>query len=186
MTVKDVVKISATFLGREKILEYLNGKTQDVDAITLSELDTLTRLTNLVVYELACTFLPMVKVEHVYLTDGKLYYSVLAQTPLEIVGVMDENMVKVDYIQKPQYLQTALDSALVEYTYFPSTYGLEDKLGYDETSISAVALGYGVTAEFCLTEKRFEESVMWHERYVESVNRLVKPKNARVKKRRFL
>ena len=46
-------------------------------------------------------------------------------------------------------------------------------------------LAYGVLAEFCLTEARFDEAVMWHERYVNAVNLLLKPKNTRIKGRTF-
>ena len=184
MTVKDVVKATATFLGRENIIEYLDGAT--ADNLVLSQVNTLTRLTNLVIYELACSFIPMVKTENVESNDGKVWYSSLSETPCEILNAYDQLGKEISFTVKPEFLQTNYFIKSVEYKYLPSAYGLEDKIGYDERTVSPVVLAYGVTAEYLLTQKAFEQSVMWHERFTEGVNKICAPKNARIRERRFI
>ena len=74
MTVKDIVKSACVLLGREDIAEYLNGKTENIGAETIPALSIMVALTNLVIGELAGTFIPMSKTERVMVKDNKVYY----------------------------------------------------------------------------------------------------------------
>ena len=185
MKIKDIITITATLLGREKITEYLSSDKECQDLQVLSQVDTLTRLANLVLSELAGGYIPMYKEQVVRTTNGKIYYKDLDETLLEVVDVLDLCDSQVSYTQKEEYVQTDLSKAKIVYKYLPSNYDLDDTIGYSESQISACVLAYGVSAEFCLTEKNFDESVMWHDRFVKSVSQKLKPKNAQIKSRRF-
>lgn len=186
MTVKEVIKVCATFLGRDNVIEYLDNPSAICDTVVYNTVNTLTRLTNTVVSELACNFLPMIQRETIAVNNGKLSYTQLSETPLEILGVYDELGKEISFEITEKYVEVAYPLVKVEYKYLPSAYGLEDKIGFADGKISVTALAYGVTAEFCLTEKAFEQSLLWHERYVDAVSKLNKPKNTLIRQRRFI
>ena len=60
MTVKDIVRLSAIYLNMENVVKYLDGG-EDNDA--LNGVNTLTVCANIVLNELACTYIPMIKTE---------------------------------------------------------------------------------------------------------------------------
>lgn len=184
MTLKEIVKISSVFLGRQRVTDYLE-KGGETDDLTLNTIDTLTRLANMVIRELNDGFLPMVKQEELEVKDGRLYFSSFSERVTEILSLTDKNGDTPLCKFKSEYIELSESQVIVEYKYLPSVYGLEDVVGYKDSEISEVVLAYGVTAEFCLTEKNFDESLMWHERYSEAINRIIKPKNATIKRRSF-
>lgn len=186
MKIKDIITITATFLGRDNLTEYFLNPSSNEDKNLLSQIDTLTRLSNIVISELAGGYIPMVKEETIHTKNGKIYYKDLAENFLEPIHVLDLSDNVCAYKQTEEYIETCLDKCKITYKYLPSNYGLEDEIGYSENQISACVLAYGVCAEFCLTEKNFDESVMWHDRFVQSVAQKIKPKNSFVKARRFI
>ena len=185
MTVKDVLKTSANMLGREDIVSYLSdGQTFGED--TLPAVGIMVSLLNLVISELSGTFIPMVKIEEKQVTDGKVYYSSLTERCLRVVSVKDLSGMDVDYGYTPEYMQLGLNKVYVEYEYAPHNYGLDEVIGYDENLVSVGTLAYGLCAEYSICKGSFDEAVMWHERYVQSVRDRKKIKNATVKKRSFV
>ena len=187
MKISEIVKTSATMIAREDVVEYLkSSKNDNVEKSTLETVDLLTRLTNLVVSELAEGFIRMKKTVKV---DGlsKVDFKSLGIEPLDIIAVFDANGNKLDFTLSP-YGLTATYGLIhsVEYSYFPENYGLTDTVGVFEKKVTLGTLSYGVLAEYCLTEGRFDEAVMWNERYVNAIDSLLKPKNGRIKGRAFL
>ena len=73
----------------------------------------------------------------------------------------------------------------MEYEYAPTNYGLNDSVGFN-AKITAALLGYGVAAEYCVTQGRFDEAVLWRQRYTAGVERVALPKSATLKDRCWL
>lgn len=185
MKIIDVLKICAIYLSRDNISKGLED-IDNADEHTLSQINSLTRLANLVISELAGGFIPMLISETPTFKDNKVYYADLKENFLELVSVSDLSGKEIDYKQTEEFIEVFNKNAIVCYKYLPSNYGLFDKIGYSEKTISAGILAYGVTAEYLLTEKNFDESIMWHDRFVKQINKKIKPKNTVVKKRRFV
>lgn len=186
MNVKDVVKYSATFLGRESVIKYLNGENTDADDNVLATVDTFTRCVNLVVNELAASYLPMTK-KRIFKTDnGRIYYKDFSETVLEIIGVYDDCENEIPFTQSAEYVETVYSEYAVEYAYLPPNYGLTDEIGYKENVVSARIIAYGVAAEFCITERAFDESVMWRKRFTDALSKIIPLKNKRLRARRFI
>ena len=185
MKLKDVIKLSAVYLGRENVVNYLeNLKTED-DTV-LYAVDTLTRCANITVSELASTFIPMIKKERVGTENGKIYYTELTETPLEIKNVYDSSGYKITFEINPEYVEVSGLEVFIEYVYLPTNYGISDSIGYTERQVPSRVIAYGVAAEFCLTERSFDESVMWRKRYTDALSLILAPKNKRIKQRRFI
>lgn len=186
MNIKDVIKLSATYLGRENVVKYLEQNLSQTDENVLATIDTLTRCANLVINELACSYLPMIRRERVNAVGGKVYYTELPERVLEIKGAYDLDGNEIGFKVNAEYVETLYGEYIVEYAYMPPNYGLTDEIGYSEAKISARVIAYGATAEFCLTEHAFDESVLWHNRFTGALSLILSPKNKRVKERRFI
>ncbi len=187
MKISEIIKDSATLLAREDVVKYLSNKsTLNVTHETLETVNLLTRLSNLVIRELAEGLILMKKEVNVF---GKtsVNFAELGIEPLDIIAVYDENGNKLKF-NKGAYGITANGSLIykIVYSYLPNNYDLNDTVGEFEKSINSAVLAYGVCAEFCLVEARFDEAFMWNDKYVNGVHALIKPKNGRVKGRNFV
>ncbi|MBP5467330.1 MAG: hypothetical protein J6Y43_07210 [Clostridia bacterium] len=184
MTVKDIIKATAVFLGRERVLNYLEtGENSDTDVYSC--VNTLTRCANIVINELVCTYIPMKKKETVFTENGRVYFAALSETILKVEKVTFDGE-EIYYKICDEYIDTLFPSVTIEYSYIPSNYGIDENTGYSERDIPSRVIAYGVAAEYCLTERAFDESVMWHKRYSDSLSEIVRPKNAKIKDRSFL
>lgn len=168
MTIKEIISTASTILGRQDIYNHLN-KTATSDQETLQTVDRMLNLANMIIGELAGTFIPMVLKEKVYSDSQKFYYTNFSQKPLEILGVYDDNDSKIYYSQTAEYLYAGSNSVTVEYSYVPPKYNINSEIGFKRNQISPSTLVYGLLAEYCIVMGAFDEAVMWHERYVEGV-----------------
>ncbi len=184
MSIKDILKNAALLLGRENVIDYCNGLTFNDD--TLRTVNNMTGLINLVISELACTYIPMVKRETVSTSNGKIYYKDLTENALKVLGVYDTSGKEVHFEQNIEYLTINGSSVVVEYEYSPANYGIDDEIGYREKDVSACVLAYGLCAEFSISEGRFDQAVMWHKRYVDALSEICMPRNTHVKERRWV
>ncbi|MDY6367929.1 MAG: hypothetical protein SPL13_05405, partial [Clostridia bacterium] len=65
-------------------------------------------------------------------------------------------------------------------------YDLNDNVGYEERDIPSRIIAYGVAAEYSLTARAFEESLMWRDRYEKGIKQAVPKKSATLKGREFI
>lgn len=187
MKIRDVLKAVTMQMGRLNVLEYLEDETVDVSGTDIKEtINLLTGLTNLVISELAATYIPMVTVERVSLKDGKAYYKDFLKKVLSVREVYSTLGKAVPFIETASFLTADLSAVDIEYEFLPDNYGLDDDIGYSEKDIPSRVLSYGVAAEFAISEGRFEEAVGWHKRYVDGVAEKCLPKNSVIKKRSFI
>lgn len=185
MTIKDIIKTTAVFLNLTDVTAYLENASQEVSAATLQRVDALKRLSNLVIAELAASYAPMTCVETVETADGKIIFSELTHNVTRILSVKNEFGKDAEFKIYPEYIKVFGGKYTVGYEYAPSEYALNDAVGFNG-KITAALLGYGVAAEFCVTEGRFKEAILWRQRYTFGVERVALPKNARVKGRCWL
>jgi hypothetical protein len=184
MLIKDIILVASSLINRQDVKVYLEEEKAS-DYSTLNTVNNLLCCANLVINELACTYIPMIKTEKIATVDGKIYYSSLSETPLEIKDVFDDYGNSLLYIVHHEYVDVGLNEVNVEYKYLPTNYAINEKIGYEERQVSARVLAYGVCSEFLLMEKAFDESIMWHERYMQELSFICTPKNAKIKGRSF-
>ena len=187
MSIKEIIRITALLLGRENVINYLDGNynEEQVGADCFRTVNTLTDLANLVINELCATYIPMVKVEDVKAIDGRVYYKDLTERAIKIRAVYGADGRELDYTTTAEYIYINYPEVAVEYNYVPENYGLEQSIGYTDKDISARVIANGVAAEFCITEGRFDEAVTFHKRYIDMLSDICLPKNVLTKKRRW-
>ncbi len=183
MTIKDIVRLSAVYLNRDSVVEYLDGG-EDVGA--LYAVNTLVTCANVVINELATTYINMTVTDKVNAVKGKINFSSLSQTPLEILGVYDIDGDKLWFSVCGDYIKTSERAVAVEYKYLPPNYGLTDKIGFTPTQTPIRMLAYGVVAEYCLIERAFDEGVVWRNRFNDTLSVLCLPASKTVRARSFV
>lgn len=186
MTVKEILKSATTLLGEERVFSALEAEPSQADSETLKKIDLLTRLVNLTVGELSATYVPLKKEEKLTATDGRIKYTDLKENAVKILAVYDAYGNKADYTVTAEYVITGVGEFTVVYAYAPSNFGLDDETGYSERDVSTTVLSYGVIAEYCLTQGRFDEATFWRKRYSDGVECFCLPQNSRTKRRGWL
>ena len=195
MTVKDILKTAATLLNLTDCTEYFTATDAGDAAGQITELltapetrkrvDLLIRLCNLVISELASSYVPMVCEEEAETEDGKIIFANLAHSITRVLSVKNEFGHDAEFNIFPEYIKVFGGEYSVSYEYAPPAYGLNDGVGFNG-KITAALLGYGVASEYCVTQGRFEEAMLWRKRYAFGVERVALPKSATVKGRCWL
>ena len=186
MKIKEVVKISATLLGRTDVTANLDSGETVEGSETLSTVNTLVELTNLVLTELSGSYIPLRKTEKKNAYSGKMYYKDFSENLTRVVSVIDVNGNSIEYGYHPEYIIVPQGTYTVEYEYSPTNLGLDDETGYGGSEITAGVLAYGVASEFCITEGSFDRAVMWHKRYADGVALACTPKSRNTSQRRWI
>ena len=182
MKVSDIILVAAKLINEEDIIK---GVTDDANATETARKKTelMVTLINLVVTELAGSFVPMKKIEKFYSAERRAAFSDFSEKVLEILAVYGANGKEINYELHPTEVSVATEEFSVSYSYVPSAYDINGVIGYDETEVPAYVLAYGLAAEYLLTERRFTEAVAWHARYENAVKKLCAPKNVTAKNR---
>lgn len=185
MSIKEIIRISALLTDRTNVVAYLDKNTNNTDE-TLSLVQKLLSLTNLVINELASTYIPLVKSETVSARDNKVNYSDLSSSVLKIKSVSNTSGKELAFRTFLHYVSVPEDRVIIEYEYVPEDYELNDTVDFDSKFVSARVIAYGVCAELAITESRFDEAVTWHKRYVDAISDICVPKSAVTKQRSWL
>lgn len=189
MKVKDVIKISAMLLANEQVVNYLNvieegaTDTTSVEQSVLADVDLFTRLTNLVISELAGSYIMMKKSQIVRAKSGKVYYKDLDEKALQIISVTDIVGNKLTFKNNFEYAEIPTEKAIITYAYMPANYDIFSDIGYSQKEVQPNLLATGLCAEYCVVKGRFDEAIMWHKRYVDAITERCLPKNKNVKER---
>ena len=181
MTVKEIMQQACTLSGREDMVDYLalNGSaTED----TILAVNVMVRLLNMVVSELSASFIPLITEEYISATD-KVTYADLSKNAIEIIKVYDQQGLEIPFSVHYDHVKISRPCSSIKYKYTHTTYGLEDTLDYTEKDIPSAVLAYGLSAEFALSEGDFDRACSLHDRYVEGVHAICKPKNRKTKER---
>lgn len=186
MSIKEMIKLTATIIGRNDVKLYVDDANSALLEDTVLLTENLLALSNLVIKELSATFIPMYKKEKVTAKNFRVRYDELSETAVEIKNVYDLDGDKISFSQTPEYISVRNSQVIVEYECVPKDYSLGDEIGYEESDVPLIVLAHGLASEYYVNTGRFEQAVMWHERYVDGVNSLRKTKNVNLKRRSFV
>ncbi|MBE5736803.1 MAG: hypothetical protein E7348_00175 [Clostridiales bacterium] len=186
MQIKDIIKMAALMINRKEIIDYLDGNVQNVGVETSTQVDSMVGLANLVINELATTYIPMIKTKSISSVGGKIYYSRLEDKILKIRSVYLKDGTSVNFTQMPEYILLNHVTVDVEYEYSPPTYSIDQEIGYMEKDVPARVIAYGLLAELAISEGRLDDAVAFHKRYAASVELLCLPKNSKIKQRSWV
>lgn len=174
MTLKQLIETSATYLGWQG------------DISLNADYDILKRCANLVINELACEYAPVTTTDVLYPSNGRVKLSSLKHECIEILSVKGYSDVEVDYTVNSEEIIISSFVANVTYTYVPGTLNLEDNVPLGDRRINEKTLAYGVVAEYCLISGRYEEAVIYNNKFTSSLKSAMFRPSARIKERKFI
>lgn len=186
MKVKEIVCAAAGLLGKETVADYLSKENASAGTGVMNEVNSAVRLLNVLLCEIAGSYLPMIKKETPEVKNGKIYYADLSEKATRIREVLDDTGSPQFFAVHSEYVTPRSTPSAVIYEYLPPVYGLTDEIGEFEKSVSCAVIAFGLAAEICLAEGRYAESVMWRERFCVGLSAVVIPKCARAKSRCFI
>lgn len=183
MTVKEILNQAATLSGREDVIFGIEENSLATDD-TLSAINVMVRLLNMVISELSASFIPLITIEEINASE-KVYYKDLSKNAIEILGVYDCQGYDIAFEVFYDHVKISKPCNKIKYKYRHTNYGIDDEIDYTEKDISPAILAYGLAAEFALSEGDFDRACTMHDRYVEGVHAICKPKNHRTKAREW-
>ncbi|MBR2871761.1 MAG: hypothetical protein IKB98_10405 [Clostridia bacterium] len=192
MYLNQIVLIAATILNLNNVVKYIENKT--VSGKALEEVDKLTRLTNLVISELAVMEIYIIRSQARSVSNGTIVYTALRAKPIKIFGVYDDEGNEYEFTAYPEYIKT--DNRVTNITYaYACNEGLDEKITFSDYRITPDLIALGVAAEYLLTLNDFEGAIKWHEKFTEglcalktpkAVEQTSEPKNVTIKERSFI
>ena len=183
MKIKNVIRISALLLNKPNVISHIDGKQTDEN--TIATVNAMLDLANLVINELASTYVPMIKNETVSIQSGKVYYTDLTERASRIISVTDLSGNDIAYKNDAKCVYVQSGNVIIQYEFFPRDYDLEQEFFFSKEQVTERILSYALCAEECLREARFDEAVSWHTRYVQEISLICCPKNSHIKQRRW-
>lgn len=196
MTVKDAVELAAVYLQLEDVLSTssftgtLNANSNPsvtADSLTTRNLNLLIRCTSLVLGRIASDLIPLIKVESVNSSSGKILYSALTSKVYKIDSVKKDGK-KHSFKIYPTYILLGCDDGQfdVEYEFLPSDKtALTDNIDEVGNLVDARTIAYGVASEYAYISGLFEEAKMWEEKFKNALDTKTKLKNYAIKARRW-
>ena len=184
MKVKDVILEAASTLGIdvEGIEAYIIGD----DDYYAKEAERLLDCYNLVENELALDYLPLYAEDELETETGRLEFAAFQYAPIRIVRVINEEGESEKYSLFPEYLKTQPGKFKVRYSYSPERKTYDGECDY-VLNVSERLVYYGILAEYCLGEGRFEEASAWDKKYKDAITAACKTVPCtRLKSRRWV
>ncbi len=165
ITVKEAILAAAYHLGiHDGVQAYLNN----TNLTAQKEVAALLRCFNLVESELAFDYLPLCAEETVEASVGVVYYTQLMKPLVRVLGVTDEWDNKIPFKLFPQCIKTQAGVFKIRYTYSPPVKELEDQSSY-QSHVSVNLFGYGMAAEYLLSQGLFEDAAVWDKKYKDAI-----------------
>ncbi len=190
MTVRDILINTGVMIGRPDVVDYFCDQVNMGEDV-YEDIAFLVKIVNVVITELASTYIPLTTKEEVTFYDGKFQYAEFYKKAVKIVAVYDNLGNKIAFTETAEYIQLENFNSkslnlTVEYQFLPEEYYEDSEVDYTERIIPAKVLAYGVAAEFCISQSRFEEAVMHHKRYMFALQEIKGIKNASIKSRSWV
>ena len=170
MKVKDILLAAAVKLGiADGAKAYFNGTGSECER----ECDLLLNCFHSVENALALDYFPLYAEEVLRTATGAIQFSAFSHSPVRILSVKNQKGEEVSYSLYPKYLKTGAGTFTVTYTYTPEKSTLDGEASF-ALSVSERLVVYGVLAEYCMAEARFEEATVWEKKYKNAIDKLYK------------
>lgn len=176
MKVGKILSLAAFMSGNNELSEKLDMATAGNYEFTEEEsceVKNLIECYDITVSELNDERLPLLYKETLTSSDGKFYYGTFEKTPLEIKSVYKSD-IPLKFKVYPKFFTCGENECTVEYNYLvKSVKSLDEECVYDGTAITPRIIAEGVVSELYITLGMFEEALMWRDRYLGSVAKVV-------------
>lgn len=182
---KDVLKLSATLLGLDDVIEYLNDSTKTPSQDTQNKIDDLIVYLNYVVREVTKEYFPMQHME-VVSSDNQcqIFFTNLSKIAISIKDIKNSMGDSVTFNLYPEFIKVGNQNTnyLIEYNYIPNPIkSVNDSLALP-FGLEYFVICYGIASEYSLSRLLYSEAEMWEGKFKNAL----RYSKSRIGERRFL
>jgi len=181
---KNILKLTATFLGLDDVNTYLADTTQTPSSEVTKTINELIVFTNYVMREITREYYPLKTTETVVSNENKIIaFSTLSKTITVISDVKNCTGLSVKYALYPDHIEVgnANQEYTLFYSYCPNAIStLQDTLKLP-LGLDYFIVCFGVASEYCLAKGLYEEAAMWENRFINSLKNV----NGKTGEKRF-
>jgi len=179
VNVKEIVKLSATYLQLEDVLKLqaLDGEEESPTELTLKNYELLLKATNLVQEEIASDYIPLKAEEIVEVTNEEIAFSSLSERIIQVLFIKNELEQEVKYKLFPTSIKLENGTYKIVYSYMPSTVTITDSFAPFSNKITERIVAYAVAGEYALINGLFDEATTWKQRFEEAMKVVIGKKS---------
>lgn len=166
---KEILKLSATFLGLDQTAEYLSSdKSQEPSDEVKQQINQLIIFMNYVIREITKDFFPLVQKETITSDqDGKIHFSKLKRKATQIKDVKNFLDLSCHFEIFPEFLK--VENPNTEYKVFyafspKNVQTLDDEIELP-FGIDYFVICFGIASEYALVNGLNDEAEMWESKF---------------------
>ena len=167
MTVKEILKLAIEFVGEKELAIKLDTE-EELSEKETEKMKTMLSCFNLVNQEIAGEYLPFLTREDVDVMSGKIFFSDLSKTVINIYEVKDKFGFNLPFKVISNCVEVKRKPKSVIYSFLPEMLTLDDEVEFFN-GLSARVYAYGIASEFLLQSGLGDDAEIWEERYKESL-----------------
>ncbi len=171
MTTKQVLYLTAMFLGKEELLNcpYFTGEETEISSEDKKELEILNRCLNLIISEISTDYLPIYKQKKVTFANKEYNLSDIDENIYQIVNIQDKYNCNVRFKIYDNILSADVKDATVTYTSFAPKCELDGDVENFAGKIHDRVLAYGTAMEYSFISSLYDDATIWESRYKNSL-----------------
>lgn len=189
MIVRDVLKNAITYLGLSDLLSTttFSGSLTPTEQQEI-EINTLVACCNLVVNEVASEYITLKNSVNLTSNTGIIYYSQISDKVIVDILKVIKNGVELKFECLPDKLKTESGNLIVEFAYQPNlNMTISSTIDFNNFKLNERVLAYGVVAEYCFINGRYDDAAIWDNRFKTSLNNINRPRReVKIKQRLWI
>ncbi|MEG1751454.1 MAG: hypothetical protein RR140_03640 [Clostridia bacterium] len=172
MTAKEIIELSAEFLGLDELLAtnvFVTTGTAPTSE-QLKEVNTLIRCLNLVLDEIATEFFPITKNKNIQFVNGEKLINEIDVNMLEIISLQNNDGTKIRFRADADKIYANTETANVNYRSRPiSILELTNNCDQFGLKLTKRIFAYGVAMEFSFINSLTDDATIWENRFKNSL-----------------
>lgn len=171
---KEILKLSATFLGLYDVVAYLNNPTQNMSEDTKKQLDELLIYMNYILREVTKEYYPLSCEEEIYSNSQcEILFSNFSKNIISIKSVLNDNNFAT-YNIYPTYIKVGKPNTKYKVSF---NYVLDSVKSFDSEVVLPLGLepfiiSYGIASEYATSKLQYDEANMWESKFKNALQSL--------------
>lgn len=171
---KEILKLSATFLGLYDVVSFLNNPTTNISDKVQKELDELLIYMNYVLREVTKEYYPLSTEEELYSNDQcEINFSNFTKNIISIKNVINENLPST-YNIYPSYIKVGKPNSKysISYNYVIDAIKDINSIFILPLGLEPFIISYGIASEYATSKLQYDEANMWESKFKNALQSL--------------
>ena len=167
MKVKEILENVCVYLGKEEILDsnLFNETGEEISTLAQKDLNKMVKCLNLILEEIACNYLYIVKEKEIELKNGEINVYDIDDNILEIISIKNKFGKNLRYKYNEDKIVCLASRAVVTYKVYPKEVGIDSIVEGFGGRLTSRVIAYGVASEYCYQEMLYDDASIWETRF---------------------